>query len=235
MYGGAVIAFGSVDLGFAVWMGLYMLFLVAVLPAISLKVTWKWRVRLKKENSRLYTRLTDGVLGLGDWLASGRAAEFVQQQEEAEEQVDAIRRKLRRWTRWRDLMAQSVIGLLVVSVTLWAGNAASVGQLPAVMIAAFVLVLFPLTESLLPVGDAVEHLPQYRESLDRLKQLEGKGYLPGQNGAGYADGTGDSISVVKNGNVMAGQTSESLPAANGYPGQTNSSSHSTQTQSRHRD
>ncbi|ETT49157.1 thiol reductant ABC exporter subunit CydC [Paenibacillus sp. FSL H7-689] len=217
MYGGAMIAFGSVDLGFAVWMGLYMLFLVAVLPAISLKVTWKWRVRLKKENSRLYTRLTDGVLGLGDWLASGRAAEFVQQQEEAEEQVDAIRRKLRRWTRWRDLMAQSVIGLLVVSVTLWAGNAASVGQLPAVMIAAFVLVLFPLTESLLPVGDAVEHLPQYRESLDRLKQLEGKGYLPLQNGVGDADGTGESISVVKNGNVMAGQTSESLPAANVIP------------------
>lgn len=192
MYGGAVIAFGSVDLGFALWMGLYMLFLVAALPAISLKVTWKWRVRLKKENSRLYTRLTDGVLGLGDWLASGRAAEFVQQQEEAEEQVDTVRRKLRRWTRWRDLMAQCVIGLMVISVTLWAGNAASIGQLPAVMIAAFVLVLFPLTESLLPVGDAVEHLPQYRESLDRLKQLEGKSDLPGQTGVGDVGGTADS-------------------------------------------
>lgn len=192
MYGGAVISFGSIDLGFAVWMGLYMLFLVAVLPVISLKVTWKWRVRLKKENSTLYTRLTDGVLGLGDWLASGRAAEFVQQQEEAEEQVDAVRRKLRGWTRWRDLMAQCVIGLMVVSITLWSGNAASVGQLPAVMIAAFVLVLFPLTESLLPVGDAVEHLPQYRESLDRLKQLEGKADLPGQNGLDDVGGTGDS-------------------------------------------
>lgn len=217
MYGGAVISFGSIDLGFAVWMGLYMLFLVAVLPVISLKVTWKWRVRLKKENSTLYTRLTDGVLGLGDWLASGRAAEFVQQQEEAEEQVDAVRRKLRRWTRWRDLMAQCVIGLLVVSVTLWAGNATAIGQLPAVMIAAFVLVLFPLTETLVPVGDAVEHLPQYRESLDRLKQLEGKGHLPLQNGAGDADGTGESISVVKNGNGLAGQPSESLPAANVIP------------------
>ncbi|MEK4664945.1 thiol reductant ABC exporter subunit CydC [Priestia sp. FSL H7-0729] len=192
MYGGAVIAFGSVDLGFALWMGLYMLFLVAALPAISLKVTWKWRVRLKKENSRLYTRLTDGVLGLGDWLASGRAAEFVQQQEEAEEQVDTVRRKLRRWTRWRDLMAQCIIGLMVISVTVWAGNAASVGQLPAVMIAAFVLVLFPLTESLLPVGDAVEHLPHYRESLERLKQLEGESDLSVQSGVGDVVGTGDS-------------------------------------------
>ncbi|WP_342571325.1 thiol reductant ABC exporter subunit CydC [Paenibacillus sp. FSL R5-0749] len=212
MYGGAVIAFGNVDLGFAVWMGLYMLFLVAALPAISLKVTWKWRVRLKKENSRLYTRLTDGVLGLGDWLASGRATEFVQQQEEAEEQVDMVRRKLRRWTRWRDLMAQCVIGLMVVSVTVWAGNAASVGQLPVVMIAAFVLVLFPLTESLLPVGDAVEHLPQYQESLDRLKQLEGNPDLPGQTGVGDVGGKGESISAVKNSKLAARQPSEFLPA-----------------------
>ncbi|WP_083679714.1 thiol reductant ABC exporter subunit CydC [Paenibacillus amylolyticus] len=217
MYGAAVIAFGSIDLGFALWMGLYMLFLVAVLPAISLKVTWKWRVRLKKDNSTLYTRLTDGVLGLGDWLASGRAAEFVQQQEEVEEHVDAVRRKLRRWTRWRDLIAQCVIGLLVVSVTLWAGNAASIGQLPAVMIAAFVLVLFPLTETLLPVGDAVEHLPQYRESLDRLKQLEGREHLPVQHGADDVDRTGESISVVKSGKTMAGQPSESVPSANDIP------------------
>lgn len=217
MYGAAVIAFGSVDLGFALWMGLYMLILVAALPAISLKVTWKWRVQMKKENSTLYTRLTDGVLGLGDWLASGRVAEFVQQQEEAEEQVDAIRRKLRRWTRWRDLMAQCIIGLLVVSVTLWAGNAASVGQLPAVMIAAFVLVLFPLTETLLPVGDAMEHLPQYRESLDRLKQLEGKEQMVEQSGSGEAGELVDPISIVQDDSGMAGPQPDSLHPASENP------------------
>ncbi|UPK43712.1 thiol reductant ABC exporter subunit CydC [Paenibacillus pabuli] len=176
MYGGAVVAFGSVDLGFALWMGLYMLFLVAVLPVTSLRMTWKLRVRLKRENAKLYTRLTDGVLGLGDWIASGRAEEFVRHQEEKEGQADRIRLRLRQWTRWRDLVAQCVIGLMVVSMTLWAGNAASAGQLPAVMIAAFVLVLFPLTETLLPVGDAVEHIPQYRESLERLQRLEGEGH-----------------------------------------------------------
>ncbi|WP_405154326.1 amino acid ABC transporter ATP-binding/permease protein [Paenibacillus sp. FSL K6-0108] len=176
MYGGAVVAFGSVDLGFALWMGLYMLFLVAVLPVTSLRMTWKLRVRLKRENAKLYTRLTDGVLGLGDWIASGRAEEFVRHQEKKEGQADRIRLRLRQWTRWRDLVAQCVIGLMVVSMTLWAGNAASAGQLPAVMIAAFVLVLFPLTEALLPVGDAVEHIPQYRESLERLQRLEGEGH-----------------------------------------------------------
>ncbi|MEO2207757.1 thiol reductant ABC exporter subunit CydC [Paenibacillus pabuli] len=179
LYGAAVISFGTVDLGFALWMSLYMLFLIGLLPAITLKVTWKRKVRLKKENSHLYTRLTDGVLGLGDWMASGRAAEFVRLQEEGEERADSVRRSLRRWTRWRDLIAQCVIGLMVVSVTWWAGSEAAAGQLPAVMIAAFVLVLFPLTEALLPVSDAVERVPQYRESLERLQHLEGKGHTQG--------------------------------------------------------
>lgn len=209
MYGGAVVAFGSVDPGFALWMSLYMLFLVAVLPALSLKVTWNLRVKLKKKNSKLYTRLTDGVLGLGDWMASGRAAEFVRQQEQAEAEADAVRRRLRQWTRWRDLLAQCVIGLMVVSVTLWAGSAVSAGQLPAVMIAAFVLVLFPLTEALLPVGDAVEQIPQYRESLERLQRLEGKEHQAGQHGSEEAGETEGLSSAVKDNSALAGKPSGS--------------------------
>lgn len=214
MYGGAVVAFGSVDLRFALWMGLYMLFLVAVLPVISLRVTWKLRVRLKRENAKLYTRLTDGVLGLGDWIASGRAEEFMRRQDEAEGQADMIRLRLRQWTRWRDLVAQCVIGLMVVSVTLWAGSAASAEQLPAVMIAAFVLVLFPLTEALLPVGDAVEHIPQYRESLERLQHLEGGEIKPEQSGteeANAAAGAKEDMNLgVSGSNLVAGQQRGSL-------------------------
>lgn len=182
IYGAAVLAFGSVDPMFALWMALYMLFIVALLPAISLKLTWRWRVQLKRENSKLYTRLTDGVLGLGDWIASGRAAAFVQWQEEDEEHADQIRRRLRRWNRSRDFIAQCFIGGMVVWVTMWAGQTTSAAQLPAVMIAAFVLVLFPLTESLLPVNDALGHVPDYRESLDRLNKLEGSEGKGRQNG-----------------------------------------------------
>lgn len=51
IYGAAVLAFGSVDPIFAVCMALYMLFIAAVLPAISLRLTWRWRVQLKKTAS----------------------------------------------------------------------------------------------------------------------------------------------------------------------------------------
>lgn len=173
IYAAAVAAFGSLDPGFALWIGLYLLVLVGILPALSLKMTWKLHVRMKRENANLYTRLTDGVLGLGDWMASGRVREFVLQQEAEEGRADEVRGKLQQWTRWRDLLAQCVVGLTVCSVTIWAGGQAFAGHVPAVMIAAFALVVFPLAEAVLPVSDAVQHIPRYRESLDRLRRLEG--------------------------------------------------------------
>jgi ATP-binding cassette subfamily C protein CydC len=103
---------------------------------------------------------------------------------------------------------------MVVSVTLWAGSAASAGQMPAVMIAAFVLVLFPLTEALLPLGDAIEHIPQYRESLERLQHLEGEEHKPEQSGIEEVNAAArvkeDMTSGVSGSNSVAGQQPGSL-------------------------
>ena len=191
LYGAAVISFGTVDLGFALWMGLYLLFLIAAashhakdymetestiekgeqppIYAPYRRCTWPWRLAGQWSGCRVRSSSGGG-----------------------EQRADSVRRSLRRWTRWRDLIAQCVIGLMVVSVTLWAGSQAAAGQLPAVMIAAFVLVLFPLTEALLPVSDAVERIPEYRQSLDRLQHLEGKGHAPGAT-----SGRGETVQAAE--------------------------------------
>ncbi|MEK1829604.1 hypothetical protein AAAC51_12130 [Priestia megaterium] len=39
-------------------------------------------------------------------------------------------------------------------------------------IAAFILVVFPLSEALLPVSNAVEKIPQFEESLNRVQEME---------------------------------------------------------------
>ena len=45
------------------------------------------------------------------------------------------------------------------------------GQISHTLIAAFVLILFPLTEAFLPLSDAVSELPGYEDSINRLKGL----------------------------------------------------------------
>lgn len=169
IYGAAVIALGTFDWAFALLMGLYMLVLVAVLPLISLLLTQKRQREVKQQRNRLYQKLTDAVLGLGDWVISGRQRQFVDTYEADEQAVARTDSALRRWARLRMFIGQAVVGLGVLSLLYWAGGQYADGAMAGTLIAAFVLVVFPVADAFLPVSEAVERIPQYRNSLERLE------------------------------------------------------------------
>jgi ATP-binding cassette, subfamily C, bacterial CydC len=183
MYAAGIAALGWFDLPFALLMALYIAVLVFILPWISLWFTRRKNRLMKQERSGLYRKLTDAVLGMSDWVISGRASQFVDSYEADEARVARIDRDLRMWARWRTLVAQSVVGLTVITMVYWAGGQAADGNMPAVMIAAFGLVVFPLMDAFLPVSEAVEKLPQYEDSLERLS---GMGEAPVEQAVGSA-------------------------------------------------
>ncbi|EPY09704.1 thiol reductant ABC exporter subunit CydC [Paenibacillus alvei] len=183
MYAAGIAALGCFDLPFALLMALYIAVLVFILPWISLWFTRRKHRLMKQERSGLYRKLTDAVLGMSDWVISGRAPQFVDSYEADEARVARIDRDLRMWARWRTLIAQSVVGLTVITMVYWAGGQAADGNMPAVMIAAFGLVVFPLMDAFLPVSEAVEKLPQYEDSLERLS---GMGEAPVEQTVGSA-------------------------------------------------
>lgn len=172
IYAAAVISLGTFDLAFALLMGLYMLILVVVLPLISLLFTQKRQRQVKQERNRLYQKLTDAVLGLGDWVISGRQSQFVDTYEADEQTVARTDGALRRWARVRMFIGQAVVGLGVLSLLYWAGGQYADGAIAGTLIAAFVLVVFPVADAFLPVSEAVEKIPQYRNSLERLDGVE---------------------------------------------------------------
>lgn len=173
LYAAAVIALGFFDWTFALLIAVYIFVLVAVLPYISLTLTRKLDTEVKRERNGLYQKLTDAVMGIGDWVISGRTADFLGEYEQDEEAVIRKERKLRAWARWRVLIGQLVIGIAVVSMIYWSGAQAAAGHIDPVLIAAFVLVVFPLSDAFLPVSEAVQRLPEYRESLQRLDRISG--------------------------------------------------------------
>ncbi|WP_340020597.1 thiol reductant ABC exporter subunit CydC [Paenibacillus sp. FSL K6-1096] len=188
IYGAAVIALGTFDWAFALLMGLYMLVLVAVLPLISLLLTQKRQREVKQQRNRLYQKLTDAVLGLGDWVISGRQRQFVDTYEADEQAVARTDSALRRWARVRMFIGQAVVGLGVLSLLYWAGGQYADGAIAGTLIAAFVLVVFPVADAFLPVSEAVERIPQYRNSLERLDGVEAAaGTAPLADAAGVAE------------------------------------------------
>ncbi|AHV99682.1 amino acid ABC transporter ATP-binding/permease protein [Paenibacillus sabinae] len=172
IYAAAVIAIGMFDVRFAVLVGLYILVLVAVLPLISLLLTQKRQREVKQARNRLYQKLTDAVLGMSDWMISGRQGQFVDTYEADEQAVARTDAALRRWARIRMFLGQSVVGLGVVSMIWWAGGEFAQGAIPGTLIAAFALVVFPVADAFLPVSEAIEKIPQYRNSLERLAGVE---------------------------------------------------------------
>lgn len=171
IYGIAVIALGQFDWLFALLVAGYIFILVAVLPYISLILTRRTNAEVKRERNGLYQKLTDAVMGIGDWVVSGRPAEFLESYEHDEDVVARKERKLRAWARWRSLIGQLVVGIAVVSMIYWSGGQAAAGQIDPVLIAAFVLVVFPLADAFLPLSEAIERTPQYQESLRRLDRI----------------------------------------------------------------
>lgn len=172
IYAGAVIALGTFDIAFALLMALYIAVLLVVLPLISLLVTKRRQREVKVERNRLYQKLTDAVLGMDDWVISGRQSQFVDTYEADERSVARADAALRSWARWRMFLGQAVVGVSVLSLIYWAAGQYADGAIAGTFIAAFALVVFPVADAFLPVSDAVEKIPQYQNSLERLGGVE---------------------------------------------------------------
>ncbi|MGV2787852.1 amino acid ABC transporter ATP-binding protein, partial [Clostridium perfringens] len=127
---------------------------------------------MKQARSNLYQKLTDAVLGIHEWYVSGRQTEFLTGYEADEAEVDRTDRSLKRWSRLRAFIAQCVVAVTVVSMVYWSGRQYADGSIDVTLIAAFVLVVFPLMDAFLPVSEAVERIPQYGQSVARLQAIE---------------------------------------------------------------
>jgi ATP-binding cassette subfamily C protein CydC len=172
IYGAGMFMLGRMDGPFALLMSLYCSFLFITLPVFSLLVSRKMRKHSKVQRSLAYQELTDGVFGMSDWILSGRTARFLAAFSHRQAQMAAADQKNRRSERRIQWLAQCAISGAVVLMALWAGQQNSHGAMNAEWIAAFALVGFPVLDMLVKTGEAVVRTTDYRESVQRLQEIE---------------------------------------------------------------
>ncbi|AKF74849.1 thiol reductant ABC exporter subunit CydC [Bacillus velezensis] len=170
LYAASVIGLGFFSWPFAAFAAIYLFILVVLFPVVSLLVTRAKNMRLKSGRNTLYSRLTDAVLGVSDWMFSGRQAAFISSYEEKEKAWFDLESKRQRFTRWRDLAAQCLVGGFILIMLFWTAGQYADGSIANTMIAAFVLVVFPLTEAFLPLSDALTEVPSYQDSIKRMSK-----------------------------------------------------------------
>ncbi|GAB6428839.1 thiol reductant ABC exporter subunit CydC [Bacillus luti] len=167
-----VLVIGAFDVVFALIAGCMLAIIVFLLPFVSLLLMKRHHVTLKQGRNRLYQQLTDAVFGLSDWQASGRKDEFINEYVEQNAQLLKTEKRVKRWYHIRDSLIQLVVGIVVISMIIWTGNAAESEQIAPTVIAAFVLMTLSVTNALIPIADAIDRIPSYIESTHRLNRVE---------------------------------------------------------------
>ncbi|MBR2834300.1 MAG: thiol reductant ABC exporter subunit CydC [Coriobacteriales bacterium] len=189
-------------IGFVVWLATVVLLafvaplaalLIAVFmgiaavgaPLVSLLVQAAREEQAKTLRKKLLTAATDDILGLADWMYSGRRDDFVANVSGAAQTMHIHDAKTRSFVRRRDLLVQIVGGVAVVALILWANSqfamavaAVSEAQFSAWIpgahdyIAAFAIGVFPLAEALLPMGSAASGISAHLDAIENLNGLE---------------------------------------------------------------
>ncbi|MDR0297603.1 MAG: thiol reductant ABC exporter subunit CydC [Streptococcaceae bacterium] len=152
--------------GLAFFLGL----LLVVVPLISVKRLRALDSKLKIHRNQLFTELTDAILGLQDWVLSGRKSDFLSAYTVAEKSVRKEQKRVFSFVRTRGLILQLIFGSLVVFLLAVSTGFLSGGDKPN-YIAALVLMIFPLFDAYAPLSDALVETERYADSADRLEKL----------------------------------------------------------------
>ena len=127
---------------------------------------------MKQVRNSLYQTLTDAIMGISDWKISGRQADFLTSYEAQEKQQDELEQRMETFNRKRNFFFQIIVACMTVVMIYFASASVESGIFGHIWIAAFVLVVFPIVEAFTPISEAISHLPNYENSLQRLNTIE---------------------------------------------------------------
>ncbi|WP_273711224.1 thiol reductant ABC exporter subunit CydC [Leuconostoc mesenteroides] len=165
------IAIGTINWLFMLWWFVMLAVILVIVPLLSLAVNYKGVQQQKKLQQSLYIDATDAILGLQDWVLSGRQEDLVQNQGETMSRLAHVKNQSMKFGWWRDFVIQVLVLILTITTLMWATNQFSDSSSTVNYIAAFTLAIFPLIDSFIAVNQGVSESSFYEDSIVRLNDL----------------------------------------------------------------
>lgn len=172
VYAVIAIVFGFFDLPFMLLTLALLGIIVFLIPLISYRIMKKQHLQMKQKRNNLYQHITDAMFGQFDWLASGRVGEVLKKASEDNAALLTLESRVKHRHHMRDALLRLIAGLAIITVMLWANMQTNDGAISATLIAAFALMMFSVTDALIPISPAIEEIPTYQEALGRMKRFE---------------------------------------------------------------
>lgn len=172
VYGVIAIVFGFFDWIFMLLMVGLLGVIVFLIPIMSYVLMRKKHIAIKDKKGKLYQHITDAIFGQLDWVVSGRVNEVVHRITHENFLLMKKENNLKRWNHIRDALLRLIAGISIIAVMIWANNQVDSAVISPIVIAAFVLMMFSITDALLPISEAVEEIPAYVDSLQRIEKIQ---------------------------------------------------------------
>lgn len=167
-----VVGLGVLSPIMGLWMLLVFGLIIFAIPIWSVLVNGARQVYRKQLQDQLYVDLTDNVMGVADWVLSGRSNEYLKLHVASQNKLLDVHLQMAKFERMRDFCLQILYLLGIVSLIVW--GAATFGGHPSQMtnwIAAFTLAAFPVVDALAQLPGAAQETNVYQDSLVRLNDL----------------------------------------------------------------
>ncbi|GAB5056488.1 thiol reductant ABC exporter subunit CydC [Companilactobacillus alimentarius] len=177
----ASVALGIFNPSFGFFVFLLLFIEVFLVPLFSVTIESARRAYQKQVKSDLYVQLTDNILGVDDWIISGRKTDFQNLTAANIQNLDHSKNKSKAFRRNRDFALQFFFAAIVVCFLIFTNLTMTGNQAQANFVSAVVLAIFPLSDAIIPVSQGFEEWPLYKDSINRLNTLQPvKSNLPKQ-------------------------------------------------------
>ena len=159
------------DMSYALLATLFGLFIIFIVPFVSLTFTRRNFQVMKEAKYDLYKNFTSAIFGISDWISSNRVNDFMNEYQEKEARLLKKETKIKIFVHFRENLVNFIAGLTVFYMIYSCWSMTLNDSIENVYIASFCMMALSVMSVSVMTSEAVAHIPGYEVSIKRVKDF----------------------------------------------------------------
>ena len=159
------------DMSYAILATLFGLFIIFIVPFVSLTFTRRNFQVMKEAKYDLYKNFTSAIFGISDWISSNRVNDFMNEYQEKETRLLKKETKIKIFVHFRENLVNFIAGLTVFYMIYSCWNMTLNDSIENVYIASFCMMALSVMSVSVMTSESVAHVPGYEVSIKRVKDF----------------------------------------------------------------
>ena len=159
------------DMSYAILATLFGLFIIFIVPFVSLTFTRRNFQVMKEAKYDLYKNFTSAIFGISDWISSSRVNDFMNEYQEKETRLLKKETKIKILVHFRENLVNFIAGLTVFYMVYSCWSMTLNDSIENVYIASFCMMALSVMSVSVMTSESVAHIPGYEVSIKRVKDF----------------------------------------------------------------